>query len=92
MSEVDNFDRFYKSKSSKIFGGICLGWALGAVVSILTQRIAKRSDDLMELKPPGPNDEVGVYRIYVASKINCDTEETDFLAQETKRVLNTKNI
>lgn len=62
--------------------------AAGSIVSILPHRVAKRSDDLIELNPPKAFKDIGEHRLLVVSQQNCDKEETDFLAEETTRLLN----
>ncbi|RYZ86907.1 MAG: LysR family transcriptional regulator [Proteobacteria bacterium] len=63
--------------------------AAGAIVAVLPNRVAKRNDDLEELRPKTQNKETGRHKIYIVSKSNCDQEETDFLAEEAKRLLET---
>jgi DNA-binding transcriptional LysR family regulator len=70
--------------------------AAGTIVSVLPHRVAKRLNDLVELQYKDShsrsNPDAGKHRIVVASQLNCNREETDFLALETQRVLNSRNL
>jgi DNA-binding transcriptional LysR family regulator len=64
----------------------------GVLVSVLPRRVARRLSSgeggLLEIFPDGSkNKELGRHRILVVSQANCDTEEVDFLADETARIL-----
>lgn len=62
--------------------------AAGAIAAVLPRRVANRSADLIEVKPPGAQffKEHGEHRILVVSQ-NCDREEADFIASESTRIL-----
>jgi len=62
----------------------------GALVAVLPHRVAKRTDDLLELTPPRGKNEIGEHRICVVSLANCDIKETDFLAEHARRILQTR--
>ncbi|MCB0361642.1 MAG: LysR family transcriptional regulator [Bdellovibrionales bacterium] len=66
----------------------------GSIVAILPHRVATRNDDLVEILPPKASSkeskELGFHRLYIISQANCDKEETDFLAQESSRLLGDK--
>lgn len=66
----------------------------GSIVAVLPNRVAMRFDDLVELSPPKSSkkesEENGVHRIIVVSQLNCDKDETHFIAQESKRLLERK--
>jgi len=62
----------------------------GALVTVLPKRVAMRTaGDLVELPIPKTKSsrETGRHRICVVSQANCDAEETDFLAEEARRLL-----
>lgn len=59
----------------------------GAIVSVLPHRVAMRGNDLVEITPEGTAKDAGIHKIFVVSQANCDREEADFLADETKRLL-----
>lgn len=63
----------------------------GAVVSVLPKRIANRYDDLLEIFPANYSKnkfkESGLHKILAISQMNCDKEETDFIASESSRIL-----
>ncbi|MGE3386043.1 MAG: LysR family transcriptional regulator [Bdellovibrionales bacterium] len=65
--------------------------AAGSIVAVLPNRVATRQDDLVELLPKSSSEkapkEIGLHRIYIISQANCDREETDFVAQESRRLL-----
>ncbi len=61
--------------------------AAGVIVSILPKRVADRFDDLIELKPPKVFSDSGKHKLLVVSLLNCDKEETDFLAAESAKLL-----
>lgn len=61
--------------------------ASGAIVSVLPHFVATRHSDLLEVTPPGPDKENGRHGIFVVSQSNCDVEEAQFLAQESKKLL-----
>jgi DNA-binding transcriptional LysR family regulator len=62
--------------------------AAGSIVSILPHRVATRAADLIELIPPKAFKDTGEHRLLVVSQKNCDKAETDFLAEESSRLLN----
>lgn len=64
----------------------------GTLVAVLPERVALRSNDLLEIVPAKANafQEVGRHKICVVSQSNCDPEETDFLAAEASRLLWTR--
>lgn len=90
------FTRFLKqlgglrpSIQSDSFETLRASAAAGVMVSVLPDRVAKRQDDLLEIFPNGSkNLETGKHRLLVVSQANCDIEEVDFLAEETRRLLN----
>jgi DNA-binding transcriptional LysR family regulator len=60
----------------------------GVMVAVLPARVANRTEGLMELIPPrGRMKENGKHKICVVSLANCDREETDFLADQARRIL-----
>ena len=59
----------------------------GSIVSILPNRVACRSDDLVEIIPPKKMKEIGEHKLIVVSQLSCDRDETDFIVDETKRLL-----
>jgi DNA-binding transcriptional LysR family regulator len=65
--------------------------AAGSVIAILPNRVAKRSDDLIELKVGGATEksskETGRHKILIVSQRNCDRQEVDFLAEEATHLL-----
>jgi DNA-binding transcriptional LysR family regulator len=60
----------------------------GSIVSVLPERVAKRSDDLIELIPPKSMKETGQHNLIVISQLRCDREETDFISEEVRKILN----
>jgi DNA-binding transcriptional LysR family regulator len=68
--------------------------AAGSLVAILPQRVGRRTDDLIELHAPKPANlkETGRHRLFVISQLSCDRSETDFLAEETKRLLHRESL
>lgn len=78
--------------TSDSFEVLRAGAAAGTFVAILPHRVAKRSDDLIELIPPKAFKETGRHKILVVSQQNCDREETDFLAEESKRCLSSRLV
>ncbi len=72
---------------SESFEALRTASANGAIVAILPNRVARRSSDLLEIRPPTPVKEDGAHRIYVVSHQNCDREEADFLAAEVARLM-----
>lgn len=64
----------------------------GNLVAVLPRRVAMRSGDLSEIVPPRTKvfKETGEHKIYVVSLANCDPAETDFLAAESRRLLETR--
>jgi hypothetical protein len=67
----------------------------GSIVAVLPNRVAMRNDDLLELIAPKVSgkeyNENGLHRIFVVSQLNCDKEEADFIAEESKRLLERRN-
>ncbi len=65
--------------------------AAGSVIAILPNRVATRSDDLVELKVGGATDkrakETGRHKILIVSQRNCDRQEVDFLAEEATQLM-----
>jgi DNA-binding transcriptional LysR family regulator len=65
--------------------------ASGSIVAVLPNRVAKRVDDLQELTPSGSSskslNDSGQHKIFVVSQTSCDRVETDFVAEETRRIL-----
>jgi len=61
----------------------------GTLVALLPSRVAKRNEDLFELSPPKNKTlkENGEHKIMVVSLRSCDPAETDFIAQEAKRLM-----
>ncbi|MEQ1724294.1 MAG: hypothetical protein ABL930_14075, partial [Pseudobdellovibrio sp.] len=59
----------------------------GSIVSVLPHRVAIRSDDLLELTLPKKMKETGEHKLIVVSQLSCDRAETDFIADETQRLL-----
>ena len=90
------FTRFLKqlgtirpSVQSDSFETLRCAASAGILVSVLPHRVAHRHDDLLEIFPEGSkNKEQGIHRTLVVSQANCDIEEVDFLADETRRLLN----
>lgn len=68
--------------------------AAGTMVGVLPYRVAKRFDDLFEITTSAPSTkkikESGRHRIVLVSQSNCDIEEADFLADESRRFLGKK--
>lgn len=98
----DGFPRYYskfmrQSGVSKLsimsdsFEALRAAAVSGMIVSILPHRVAKRIDDLIEIVPPSLQDkdlkEIGKHKIFIVSQNNCDREEADFLADESRRLL-----
>lgn len=73
--------------TSESFETLRAATAAGAIASVLPHRVASRSDDLIEITPEGTEKDSGTHGIFVVSQMNCDREEADFLAQESKRIL-----
>ena len=69
--------------------------AAGSIVAVLPDRVAGRSDDLIELTPSrtgsklakGKTEDIGQHGIFVVSPRNCDRAEADFLAEEASRLM-----
>jgi len=63
----------------------------GCIVSVLPKRIANRQDDLLEIFPANYSKnkfkESGLHKILAISQLNCDKDETDFIANESSRIL-----
>ena len=64
--------------------------AAGSIVSVLPNRVAKRNDELVEILPPRKMKETGEHKLIVVSQLSCDREETDFIAEETLKLLKNK--
>lgn len=88
MKQIGNVRPFILSDS---FEALRAGAAAGSIVSVLPQRVAMRSDGLLELHPPKTKafKEVGKHKICIVSQSNCDPQETEFLAAEAQRFLGT---
>lgn len=67
----------------------------GSIAAILPNRVAKRSDDLIELTPDGlknkSSKDMGSHKIFIISQLSCDRQETDFIAKEAHRLLSARN-
>lgn len=61
--------------------------AAGVIAAILPEGVARRHDDLLEITPKGTDKEAGRHRLFVISQPNCDREEAQFLAEETRLLL-----
>ncbi len=61
--------------------------AAGTIVSVLPNRVATRNDDLVEILPQRKMKETGEHKLIVVSQLSCDREETDFIAEETQKLL-----
>lgn len=61
--------------------------AAGSIVSVLPHRVAVRKDDLIEITPPKKLKANGEHKLIVISQLNCDRDETDFIAAETEKLL-----
>lgn len=85
IKQIGNVKPFVLSES---FETLRAAATAGLIVSILPHRVAKRTDDLIELEPPIPFKNMGDHRLLVVSQMSCDKEEVDFLARETRRLLN----
>ena len=72
---------------SESFESLRCAAASGAIVALLPHRVALRHDDLIELIPPKAFKHNGEHRLLLISQSNCDPEETEFLAEETSRLL-----
>ncbi|WP_172797990.1 LysR family transcriptional regulator [Bdellovibrio bacteriovorus] len=59
----------------------------GAIASVLPTGVAQRTDELLEITPESVDPKLGRHKIFVVSQTNCDKEEADFLAAESKRLL-----
>ncbi|MGE0633082.1 MAG: LysR family transcriptional regulator [Pseudobdellovibrionaceae bacterium] len=66
----------------------------GSLVAVLPHRVAMRSNDLLEIAPPKSKSkrETGAHRICVVSQSSCDPDETNFLAEEARRLLSQKTV
>lgn len=73
---------------SESFETLRAATASGAITAILPHRVAMRNDDLIEITPPNMDVGTGKHGIFVVSQPNCDIEEANFLAEESKRLLN----
>lgn len=73
---------------SESFETLRAATASGAITSVLPHRVAMRSNDLVEITPSGSAADTGAHKIFVVSQSNCDREEADFLARESRRLLN----
>ncbi len=90
------FNRFLKQLGgirpailSDSFEALRISASAGVMVSVLPNRVAQRTDDLLEIFPEGKkNREPGRHRLLLVSQANCDIEEVDFLAAEALRLLN----
>lgn len=65
----------------------------GSMVALLPSRIARRDDSLIEItelmKKSGKRYTTGEHKILIVSQLNCDREETDFMAKEATKLLDT---
>jgi len=63
----------------------------GTIVSLLPHRVAMRQENLVEvtsvLSKGKSLKELGTHKLIVISQMNCDREETDFIAEESRRLL-----
>lgn len=84
LKQLGNFKPLLLSESFEALREAALA---GAIVSVLPHRVAIRNSDLVELIPPKPFKDIGEHRLLVVSQLSCDKEETDFLAEEAKRLL-----
>lgn len=72
---------------SESFETLRAATASGAIASVLPKRVAMRSSDLIEIPTDGTSRDDGTHQIYVVSQTNCDRDEADFLAAESRRLL-----
>jgi DNA-binding transcriptional LysR family regulator len=90
------FDSLKPTILSDSFETLRAASSAGAIVSVLPNRVAKRFDDLIEISPNKSGikflKETGKHRIFVVSQPNCDRAETDFIADEAKRLLANRGI
>ncbi|MGE4131579.1 MAG: LysR family transcriptional regulator [Bdellovibrionales bacterium] len=70
---------------SESFEALRAAAATGVLVAILPERVAQRSDDLVDVTPDFTHR--GEHKISVVSQTNCDRDEADFIASESKRLL-----
>lgn len=85
IRQLDSVKPFILSDS---FEALRAAAAAGALVAVLPHRVARRTDDLLEIRPSkGRLKEIGKHKICIVSQSNCDPEETDFLAVEAGRFL-----
>lgn len=64
--------------------------AAGSIVSVLPSRVAKRNDDLLEIFPVTQKSslqDLGHHKILLVAPPNCDREESEFVGEEAKRIL-----
>lgn len=73
---------------SESFETLRAATAAGAIASVLPHRVAMRSGDLVEITPEGTAKDSGAHKILVVTQAGCDEEEADFLARESRRLLN----
>ncbi len=66
--------------------------AAGSIVAVLPHRVAERTDDLVELAHPKKMKEIGEHKLIVISQLSCDRDETDFIADELKNILNMNRV
>lgn len=72
---------------SESFETLRAATASGVIASILPDGVAQRTDGLLEVTPATIDKKIGAHRIFVVSQPNCDPEEANFLAAESKRLL-----
>ena len=77
---------------SESFETLRVATASGAITSILPHRVAMRTTDLAEITPRGDTASAGLHKIFVVSRANCDEQETDFLADEVRRLLHSRSL
>lgn len=85
---IKQFDLPKPSIVSDSFETLRATAAGGAIVSLLPKRVARRNDDLIEIKPKGEIKHSGLHKLLVVSQLSCDKEETDFIAEESAKFLN----
>jgi DNA-binding transcriptional LysR family regulator len=81
------FDLTKPMVSSDSFEVLRAAASAGALVALLPKRVALRYNDLVEISNSKKNKESGQHRLLVVSQSSCDKQETDFIADEARRLL-----